>query len=831
MARGEYSYDRDRDDDKKLDKKWKKKGNRSGSDDDSGDDDNGSDHRNKDRKDKKHSDDEDNDHRQKNQKDRRYKKKNDDDSDNDSNDDERGHRQHKKQDDRPRYEDNLVGGMARASVNDGEERDQRSQPYGSYNRDDSRTTQGAGDYGRQRFDQPEPSRLSQRYDQSDVHVQGQYSNQPDRYQQSQMHETPSRLQEQRYEQTDVYRPTYTQPEAYGDARPYAKQRPTGSERYGVEEQQPYIIPAQGYGGPAHAQQPAHAAFAAPFNFVGPLLRFHDINTDRREWTGSVLIVARERPSQTPVCAYGDGHSQPQNAPVTELTTFGDNVFYRFDLVVPMTQGTDKAITYIINGGHRYTFYVPPLGVDCRVMGMSCNGFSSDVTDPEAEGGITPLWKDVMRRHKENPFHVMLGGGDQLYMDPIFTSNDHILKWLQIEGRDAKAMHPFDDEIRDSVEKFCFNNYVRSFGEDVMKDAFATIPYAFLWDDHDIFDGYGSYPKWLADCPIFHGIYATTRNFYLLFQQHTTDANRPRERDYIIGAGASYSFIKHLGPSVAVLGLDTRSERNLDQVVSPETWRQAFDALQTRVRPTVKHLVVMVAIPVVWPRLKAADAAVGGLGNFLAFATGKLSAFSAIPVPGMFPGIGEAIGKSGLYKSIMGVFGEPELADDLTDHWTNERHEVERTTMIQRFQSFAQARNIRVTFLSGDVHCCGVGWLRSKTTSAADIRTDPRTMYQIVSSAIINVPPPGMVIGMLHRNSGEVEVDANTVDEMITGVFSEDVDGKVLEDGANKILGRRNWCSFEFDQRAGDLNWTIWVERVDRSVDAKGYGVKVAPLSK
>jgi hypothetical protein len=42
-----------------------------------------------------------------------------------------------------------------------------------------------------------------------------------------------------------------------------------------------------------------------------------------------------------------------------------------------------------------------------------------------------------------------------------------------------------------------------------------------WDDHDIFDGYGSYPRRLQTCAVFRGLAGVARRFFLLFQQHTT----------------------------------------------------------------------------------------------------------------------------------------------------------------------------------------------------------------------------------------------------------------------------------------------------------------------
>ena len=51
-----------------------------------------------------------------------------------------------------------------------------------------------------------------------------------------------------------------------------------------------------------------------------------------------------------------------------------------------------------------------------------------------------------------------------------------------------------------------------------------------WDDHDIFDGWGSYPDGLQNCPVFQGCYQAAKRFYLLFQQHTTEARVPQLSD-------------------------------------------------------------------------------------------------------------------------------------------------------------------------------------------------------------------------------------------------------------------------------------------------------------
>lgn len=72
-----------------------------------------------------------------------------------------------------------------------------------------------------------------------------------------------------------------------------------------------------------------------------------------------------------------------------------------------------------------------------------------------------------------------------------------------------------------AEGFYLKNYCTCFSEKGMKEAFASIPSVMIWDDHDIFDGWGSYPDDLLFSSVFQGIYQVACRFYLLFQHHTT----------------------------------------------------------------------------------------------------------------------------------------------------------------------------------------------------------------------------------------------------------------------------------------------------------------------
>ena len=53
--------------------------------------------------------------------------------------------------------------------------------------------------------------------------------------------------------------------------------------------------------------------------------------------------------------------------------------------------------------------------------LKCNGFSAGVNQDEFRGpgyksGYDPMWFDLLREHARAPFHVLVGGGDQLYCD-------------------------------------------------------------------------------------------------------------------------------------------------------------------------------------------------------------------------------------------------------------------------------------------------------------------------------------------------------------------------------------------------------------------------------
>jgi hypothetical protein len=124
----------------------------------------------------------------------------------------------------------------------------------------------------------------------------------------------------------------------------------------------------------------------------------------------------------------------------------------------------------------------------------------------------------------------------------------------------------------------------------------------MCDDHDLIDGFGSYPDNLQNAPIFRTIGSRGYFFFLLFQcflnvevDGMDDKNHPNKSLIIGGPGPfvgfpSHSFLGYLGPQTFILLLDCRAERKKDQVCSPMEYKKVFERLD-HLPSTVEHLIV------------------------------------------------------------------------------------------------------------------------------------------------------------------------------------------------------------------------------------------------
>jgi hypothetical protein len=93
---------------------------------------------------------------------------------------------------------------------------------------------------------------------------------------------------------------------------------------------------------------------------------------------------------------------------------------------------------------------------------------------------------------------------------------------------------------------------------------AQIPMLNIFDDHDIIDGFGSYPHHFMRCPVFSNLGKSAFKYYLLFQHQSSIAESSSleswDKSIIFGAKKgpyiteySRSIITWLGKDVILLG--------------------------------------------------------------------------------------------------------------------------------------------------------------------------------------------------------------------------------------------------------------------------------------
>ncbi|KAF1813712.1 hypothetical protein P152DRAFT_513105 [Eremomyces bilateralis CBS 781.70] len=452
-------------------------------------------------------------------------------------------------------------------------------------------------------------------------------------------------------------------------------------------------------------------------------------------------------------------------------------FWRFHLGVEL--GTRAArVAYRINRGPAIPFWVPARGESMNIMFSSCNGFSVSV-DPREFGGPDPLWRDVLNAHTLRPFHVMVGGGDQVYNDRATVETERLAEWCAVKRPGAKEDWPFSAEMQEELEEFYLNRYAMWFSQGLFGMAAGMIPMVNIWDDHDIIDGFGSYPHHFMSSPVFSGIGNVAYKYYMLFQHHSLPQELEKdEPSWILGAEPgpyiqelSRNLFLSFGKQIAFLGLDCRTERMRDSVLTQETYDLVFDRLDKEiVRGETKHLIVLLGVPIAYPRL-----------NFL---ENVLTSRVMDPV--------KALGRTGKLGNFVNKFdGGVEILDDLDDHWTAKHHKHERNWLIQELQEFAAENSIRITILGGDVHLAAVGQFYSNKKLGIPKDKDHRYMPNIVSSSIVNTPPPDLLADVLNRRNKIHHLDPDTDEDMIP-LFPHDSDGKPRNN--KTLLPRRNWCA-------------------------------------
>ncbi|MEI7868765.1 MAG: alkaline phosphatase D family protein [Candidatus Methylumidiphilus sp.] len=475
------------------------------------------------------------------------------------------------------------------------------------------------------------------------------------------------------------------------------------------------------------------------------------------------ILGYEQNELYTVCFLSDpGSAAPtltiagQQVPFTQITQTPNGVFWRSEATVAAAKNGKPCEYKIENGGtplqdtfgrSAWSFYVPGKAEEPKIAYASCNGFSStklarDTANPYA------LWQTMNAEHSQKPYSLMLMGGDQIYADGLWESSlaPTINQWSHWP-REKQQKYPVGPKIQKELDKFYEQAYIKGWGySSDMALMLASIPSVMMWDDHDIFDGWGSYAPMakggLQDCPIYLEIFKYAKKYFELFQVRSLKNNT-----LLNSAGVHYAFGLQFR-AYFILGIDNRVERSQVQLMSEGQWAAVKDWL-SKLPQKVENLLVMAGLPLVYRDFAEIDALL-----------------QATP-------------------------WQVELQDDAHDHWTAKAHQGERMRLIQILLDINKQKKCKTVILSGDVHVGALGVIKDEVNQLQ--------ITQVVSSAIVHPAPTFFEwLGI-----------AATTSDGKQRLGNGDITAEVIPPiGSDKYIRMRNYSSLEIgtDKKI----WVNWI---------------------
>lgn len=403
----------------------------------------------------------------------------------------------------------------------------------------------------------------------------------------------------------------------------------------------------------------------PDDFIaGPLLYLRGVAQDAVRLAVLVVVPAGVDP--------GDAETPCGTAAARRLATRCGMDVLRYDIRLPSHEGAAYSI-----GGRTYPVATRYDG-DLRLAYVSCNGMEDGDLDRPSEQR-NAVWLELAREHAAQPFHLLLGGGDQIYADSVTQVHPLTRDWP--EDHPDLGPDEAEDVTRALADGF-FRRYVDVFGQPGMRDVAAQVPMLSMWDDHDICDGWGSLPRDALDSDMGRILFHVARDAMLLFQF----AAAPDEVPEICldRSGRNLGWAVDL-PGLRLIAPDLRSERRPERIMAPNGWAVTERALAES--PAGKVLLVS-STPILGPRLSLVERMM------------KITPWME------------------------------EYEDDLRDQWQSYAHRAEWQRMLRAILAVHERPDTSVTIVSGEIHLAAQGEMRA---NAAPVR-------QIIASGIAHPPP-------------------------------------------------------------------------------------------
>lgn len=491
--------------------------------------------------------------------------------------------------------------------------------------------------------------------------------------------------------------------------------------------------------------------------VGPLLGYEE--------GGYYTVCILTQPLNSAPLLQVSGRKSP--VPFVRKDHVGDGEFWRAEFKVTVNAKA-VLIEYAIkwkgeivqdrHGRERWEFFVPGKTDRPKIAYASCNGFSSaklvrDTNQPFA------LWKrmaDEQAKWMANPlpdappYSLLLMGGDQVYADELWDSKrcPELRKWSELSW-DQQHKAKVSPAMAAEIAQFYNQLYIDRWSDPDMTLMFASIPSVMMWDDHDIFDGWGSYPPERQQCAVFQAVFKEAARLFEVFQLRCGTRNRLNPKS--VHRALRLSFRDY-----QLLVLDNRTERTQSVIMSESQWNDVKAWLAGLAKEKIANLLVMAGVPVVYRSFAMVEA---------------------------------IMDKTPWHE---------ETEDDVHDHWSSRPHLAERIRLVMVLLNFLRMQKdgagkcqCKGVLLSGDVHVGALGQIWNEREELG--------LTQIISTGIVHPPPTAFQwagISLMTSDTPEPLGDGDVVAEMLTPI------------GSSRYLRTRNFATLQTgtDQKL----WVNWV---------------------
>ncbi|MGM0561404.1 MAG: alkaline phosphatase D family protein [Pseudomonadota bacterium] len=478
--------------------------------------------------------------------------------------------------------------------------------------------------------------------------------------------------------------------------------------------------------------------------LGPVLYFR--GADNAEWLVRALIGLEE--GVDPPAAGTD----LQEAQAFRLGSRLGVTIWAYDLAFPRAVADHEAAYQI--GNASWIVAVPGRDRGLHIAFTACNGSEAgDLDHPVA--GRNHLWDRLQDAHRVTSFHLLLQGGDQLYADPVWNKVPELARRVKNQKPDTLGPQVKQETIS-AIQDYYFDRYLRLWSQKELAPLLASIPSLMMWDDHDIFDGWGSHPpEWQASEP-YKSVFEGARSAFRIFQLGLPPEGESDSQNngFFSRSLSHFGWVYRVGDT-GFLAPDLRSTRTKQQVMSPAAW-QGFEAALDHL-DGCRNLVLLSSVPLI------------------------------------------NLDLSVLERLMVWIPQQQDYQDDLRDQWQSFAHRREWTRMMSQLFLYAKRNDARILVTSGEIHLGAFG----RASNGQQL------IHQLISSGIVHPPPPqtfAKALSLLSRIFKPSTRGIRTHMQAIPGF-------------GRRYLAERNWLELDLPSQAGprarwhaeDSGISAWVE--------------------